>query len=130
MSKDYFIKTISFLLIKIVIMYNSNVIERSEKRMKELTVKEVEQLLHTNKKISLIDVREVEEVAAGKIPGVKNIPLSELTEKLDEINKNEEHILICRSGNRSGNAGAYLSDLGYKVINMTGGMLEWEGEVE
>jgi rhodanese-related sulfurtransferase len=97
--------------------------------MKELTVKEVEQLI-TDKEVSLIDVREVDEVAAGKIPGIKNIPLSELTERVSEIEKDKEHIIICRSGNRSGKACAYLTQLGYNVINMSGGMLEWEGEVE
>ncbi|OZM58160.1 rhodanese [Lottiidibacillus patelloidae] len=97
--------------------------------MKELTVKEVEQLIK-DKQVSLIDVREVDEVEAGKIPGIKNIPLSEFTERIAEIEKDKEHILICRSGNRSGKACAYLTQLGYNVINMSGGMLEWEGEVE
>jgi rhodanese-related sulfurtransferase len=98
--------------------------------MKEMTVKEVQEYIKKNKNISIIDVREVEEVAAGKIPGIKNIPLSIFTERMDDINKDDEHILVCRSGNRSGKAGEYLESLGYKVINMTGGMLEWDGDVE
>jgi rhodanese-related sulfurtransferase len=98
--------------------------------MKELTVKEVEQMMKENKQLSLIDVREIEEVEAGKIPGIINIPLSEFTERLSEIDKEKEHIMICRSGNRSGKACAYLTELGYNVINMSGGMLEWEGDVE
>jgi rhodanese-related sulfurtransferase len=97
--------------------------------MKELTAKEVEQLIN-NQEVSLIDVREVGEVAGGKIPGIKNIPLSEFTERVSEIDKDKEHIIICRSGNRSGQACAYLTSLGYNVINMAGGMLEWEGKVE
>ena len=43
--------------------------------MKQMTVKEVETLLNEGKNLNIIDVREVDEVAAGKIPGALNMPL-------------------------------------------------------
>ncbi|RBW71406.1 rhodanese-like domain-containing protein [Bacillus taeanensis] len=95
-----------------------------------ITTEEVEALLRENKTISLIDVREDEEVAEGKIPQAHHIRLSEIPERLNEIEKNEEHILICRSGKRSEHACEYLQQLGYQVKNMVGGMLKWEGDIK
>ncbi|WP_274361591.1 rhodanese-like domain-containing protein [Paenibacillus thermotolerans] len=74
----------------------------------------------------IIDVREDEEVAAGMIPGAKHIALGELPGRCQEIPKDCEVILVCRSGNRSGKAYAYLESLGYRnTVNMTGGMTAW-----
>ncbi|WP_240613643.1 rhodanese-like domain-containing protein [Pueribacillus theae] len=98
--------------------------------IKTITPKEVEQLLKDKKPISLIDVREDDEVAQGKIPQAKHIRLSEIPERLDEIEKDKETIFVCRSGGRSGRACEYLQALGYNVVNMEGGMLDWEGETE
>ncbi|UOY93554.1 rhodanese-like domain-containing protein [Ectobacillus sp. JY-23] len=96
---------------------------------KEITPNEVEQL-RREKKLSIIDVREDEEVAQGKIPSATHIPLGELEQRLTEIDKEQEHIMVCRSGARSGRASAFLTEKGYKVKNMSGGMLAWEGDIE
>lgn len=98
--------------------------------MKQLTAKEVETLFREGKTFNIIDVREAEEVASGKIPGSINIPLGLLEFRMNELDKEKEYILVCRSGGRSGRAAQLLESYGYKVINMTGGMLEWEGPVE
>lgn len=95
-----------------------------------ITPEEVDQLLKEGKKVSIIDVREDEEVAAGKIPEAKHIRLSEIPARIDEINKDEEHIMVCRSGRRSENASLFLQEHGFTVKNMTGGMLEWEGDTK
>ncbi|MED1862025.1 rhodanese-like domain-containing protein [Fictibacillus nanhaiensis] len=93
--------------------------------LKEISPTEVKQLLQEGKKISLIDVREDEEVAEGKIPEAAHIKMGEIPVRLDEINKDEEHIIVCRSGRRSENVAYFLQDHGFKVKNMTGGMLEY-----
>ncbi len=98
--------------------------------MKELTTKEVQQRLENNETLNLIDVRETDEVATGKIPGAMNIPLGLLEFRENELDKNKEYIMICRSGGRSGQATQYLEEQGFKVKNMAGGMLDWEGPVE
>ena len=98
--------------------------------MKTLTAKEVEALLTEGKKLDIIDVRETDEVAVGKIPGAVNIPLGLVEFRMNELDKNKEYIMVCRSGGRSGQASQFLESQGYKVINMTGGMLSWEGKVE
>lgn len=98
--------------------------------MKTITPKEVEERLRAGESLHIIDVREPEEVVAGKIPGAVNIPLGLIEFRMHELDKNEEYILVCRSGGRSGRAAEFLDSRGYRVINMTGGMLAWEGPVE
>lgn len=98
--------------------------------MKTITAKEVEELLNEGKLLNIIDVREIDEVAAGKIPGAINIPLGLVEFRLHELDKSKEYIMVCRSGGRSGRASQVLDSHGYKVINMTGGMLSWTGNVE
>lgn len=97
--------------------------------LKEIRPSEVEALLRENPSASVIDVREDEEVAQGKIPEAKHIPMGEVPERLDEIDQDEEHVIVCRSGGRSGKVADFLQSQGYQVKNMVGGMLEWEGEV-
>ncbi|MDF2718466.1 MAG: sulfurtransferase [Paenibacillus sp.] len=88
---------------------------------------EVKRRLAGGERLNVIDVREDEEVAAGIIPGVKQIPLGQLPERHGEIERTDEIVLVCRSGNRSGRACDYLNSLGFAGLkNMSGGMLAWE----
>lgn len=98
--------------------------------MNTISTKQVEELLKDGKDLNLIDVREVDEVAAGKIPGVVNIPLGLLEFRMNELDKSKDYIMVCRSGARSGRATQFLESYGFKVKNMSGGMLAWEGSVE
>ncbi|MFC5734131.1 rhodanese-like domain-containing protein [Cytobacillus gottheilii] len=98
--------------------------------MKEITAKELEQKQNTREKLNIVDVREDEEVAMGKIPGAKHIPLGQIPARLNELDKQEHYYIVCRSGGRSSNACQFLIQNGYNVTNMAGGMLDWEGEVE
>ncbi|MYL61871.1 rhodanese-like domain-containing protein [Bacillus hwajinpoensis] len=98
--------------------------------VKDVTPTEVNELLKSNKTISIVDVRGPEEVAEGKIPGAYNLPVNELQDRMNELDKDREHIIVCRSGGRSSMASMVLKSNGYSVLNMTGGMLEWTGETE
>ncbi|MBM7693336.1 rhodanese-related sulfurtransferase [Peribacillus deserti] len=98
--------------------------------MKQMTPKEVETLLNNKQPANIIDVREVDEVKTGKIPNAIHIPLGLLEFRMHELDKSKEYIIVCRSGGRSSMAFKLLESHGYKVINMSGGMLEWQGVVE
>jgi rhodanese-related sulfurtransferase len=98
--------------------------------MKTLTAKEVEALVNEGKAADIIDVRETDEVAEGKIPGAVNIPLGLVEFRMHELDKSKEYIMVCRSGGRSGRASQLLESQGFNVINMEGGMLSWEGKVK
>ena len=98
--------------------------------MKEVTAKEVEDRIKEGKELNIVDVREDDEVAEGKIPGIIHIPLGSVESRMHELDKSKEYIMVCRSGGRSGRAAELLEGHGYQAINMQGGMLAWEGEVE
>jgi len=98
--------------------------------MKEISAKEVQQLIKNGEVLNLIDVREVDEVQSGHIPGIINIPLGLLEFRIHELDKSKPYIMVCRSGGRSGQATQYLQSQGFNVTNMSGGMLSWEGEVK
>lgn len=91
---------------------------------------EVEQLLKEDQTISVLDVREDGEVAAGKIPGTQHIPLGQVLTRTGELDPDKEYIIVCRSGNRSSLACEWLTEKGFKVKNMTGGMSNWTGHIE
>jgi rhodanese-related sulfurtransferase len=72
----------------------------------------------------LIDVREPSELADGMLPGARNIPLGSLPHRVHELDPKRPVVLVCRSGNRSGQAGRWLADRGFRdVVNLSGGML-------
>ncbi|MGE7690848.1 rhodanese-like domain-containing protein [Lysinibacillus sp. NPDC097214] len=98
--------------------------------MKEISTMEVQQALEQGQAINLIDVREVDEVESGHIPGIFHIPLGLLEFRMHELNKNEPYVMVCRSGGRSGSATQFLESHGFDVSNMVGGMLSWNGEVK
>ncbi|MFC7060944.1 rhodanese-like domain-containing protein [Halobacillus seohaensis] len=95
--------------------------------MKTTTAKEVEKQYQS---LNIIDVREVEEVTTGKIPGAVHIPLGLLEFRMNELNKSKEYVMVCRSGGRSGQATQFLEGQGYNVTNMDGGMMNYEGKTE
>lgn len=97
---------------------------------KEITPDELAARLKQGEQVHVLDVREPLEWAEGHIPGAKHIPLGQLLERLAELDPEEEVIVVCRSGGRSSLACELLSERGYRVVNMTGGMLTWQDEVE
>lgn len=99
-------------------------------KMKTLLPEAVQAKLEGGAAITIIDVREVDEVEAGHIPGSINIPLGLLEFRMNELDKNTPYIMVCRSGGRSGQATAFLHSHGFDVTNMDGGMLAWRGEVK
>jgi rhodanese-related sulfurtransferase len=95
------------------------------------TAAEVLARMEAGEELILIDVREPWEYEEGHIPGAQLIPLGLLQAHYDQLDRNAEIILVCRSGNRSGTAAATLAEKGFKdVYNLVGGMLSWEGPVE
>ena len=78
-------------------------------------------LLPRDGSVTLLDVRTVREYGNGHIEGFKNIPVDELRERLDEIEKDKPVYVICQSGLRSYIGTRILEGNGYKAYNFSGG---------
>lgn len=98
----------------------------------EITVKELKDRLDAGETPFLLDVRRQEEHDFVNIGG-KLIQLDYLPDHLDELSdqKNEEIIVYCRSGARSGRAVQFLQSNGFdQAINLKGGVLAWSAEID
>lgn len=95
-----------------------------------MTTDELINLLDANEDLNIIDVREDHEVENGMIPGAVHIPLGSIPEEAPNLDKSKEYILVCKGGVRSANAAEYLESQGFEVVNLEGGMMSYDGELE
>ena len=97
--------------------------------MENITVDEVKKRMDAGEELHLVDVREPYENAEFNIGGTL-LPLGMIRSmQIDDIEdlKDQEVILYCRSGNRSGQAAMILESMGFQnTKNLTGGMLAWQ----
>ncbi|RIW34726.1 hypothetical protein D3H55_09455 [Bacillus salacetis] len=81
--------------------------------------------------IVVLDVRESAEYVFNHIPNAVSIPLGELDSRMDELNKEDEIYVVCRTGSRSDLAAQKLAENGFNnVINVIPGMSQWNGASE
>lgn len=76
--------------------------------------------------LHVLDVREQEEYDALHLDGVRLLPLSELADRYQELEKDYPYSVICKSGRRSARACQFLEEQGYDVTNVQGGMDAFE----
>jgi rhodanese-related sulfurtransferase len=77
----------------------------------------------------ILDVREPQEWQQAHIPGATLIPLSELSSRMNEVPKDREVVVVCRSGNRSATGRDILRSAGYtRVTSMAGGVTQWQAQ--
>ena len=93
--------------------------------MKEITFDAFYQL-YQKESLSVLDVREVEEFETLHLEGAQKLPLSQLADTYEELDKNQLHYVICKSGVRSARACQFLAEQGYEVINVQGRMTAFE----
>lgn len=93
--------------------------------MKEIAFDEFYQL-YQNEQLSLVDVREAEEFETLHLEGAQNLPLSQLADTYDQLDKDLLYYVICKSGMRSARACQFLAEQGYDIINVQGGMTAFE----
>ena len=74
----------------------------------------------------ILDVRQPEEWNEYHVPDSTLIPLAELASRADELPKDQEIVIVCRSGNRSAQGRNILLDAGFtQVTSMAGGLTQW-----
>ncbi len=100
--------------------------------MSDISVSELKERMDAGTAPKIIDVREIHEYEMGNI-GVENIPMGSIPEKLSELAglKDQEVVIHCRSGGRSGNIVNFLKGQGFtNVRNLTGGMMAWKAQID
>lgn len=75
--------------------------------------------------VFLLDVRRPDEWDMYHVANTVQIPLDELSSRLNELPKDQPIMIICHSGNRSGQAQAILSQAGFNATSVAGGMIAW-----
>lgn len=80
--------------------------------------------------VVVLDVRTHEEYAEGHLKNAKLIPVGDLRGRLGELEplRKKKLLVYCRSGRRSVTASQILSNAGFAVTNMKGGIVAWESE--
>ncbi|MGA2741479.1 MAG: ubiquitin-like small modifier protein 1 [Bryobacteraceae bacterium] len=91
---------------------------------------EVKAKIDRGDKFLLLDVREPHEYQICSIPTAKLIPLGQLPQHLDELDRDIEIVAHCKSGMRSAKAVGLLKDAGFRARNMKGGILAWSDKVD
>lgn len=92
---------------------------------REITSSDLAQMLE-NGDVTVVDVRSRSEWEAAHMPGVPNVPLGYLTDRLEEISKDRTVVLHCQTGWRSAIGASLLQALGYeRVANLKGGIRSW-----
>ena len=100
--------------------------------MEEITPAELQQRLDNGDDIQIVDVRENNEVAIGRIPNSIHIPLGQVLSRMSEIDPHRETVVHCKMGGRSARAIEVLQRSGFqgKLVNLKGGILRWSDEVD
>ena len=131
MKQKLFIVLSIFLSMMFLAGCQNNQASTDKVEIKQITISDLEKMLENNEKGKMyLDVREVDEYADGHIKRFMNFPLSTLEETIGKLSKEEEIVIVCRSGNRSMQAANFLTNNGFPhVTNVQGGMLEWRQDV-
>lgn len=91
----------------------------------EVSVAELAAILAADPTTPLIDVRNPEEYAAGRVPGAVLVPMHTVPVRLPDIPSDRTVYLVCATGGRSGQVAAWLEPQGYDAVNVAGGTQGW-----
>jgi molybdopterin/thiamine biosynthesis adenylyltransferase/rhodanese-related sulfurtransferase len=107
---------------------SADLLRQVKSEIDEIDPSQVNELLQEG--VTIIDIREAEELASGLLPGAKHVPRSYLETRIEGIvpDRSAHIILYCASGNRSAYGARTLrDDLGYEQVeSMTGGIALWK----
>ncbi len=96
----------------------------------EITAEQLKKKMDKNENFRLIDIREPYETLISNIGG-EPIPMNSIPSRIDDLNKEEEIILYCRTGHRSESAVLYLRKQGFKnAKHLLGGIYSWADKID
>jgi rhodanese-related sulfurtransferase len=97
--------------------------EEQGNETREVSREEARQLLDEG--AQLVDVRADHEWEAGRIAGARHLPLPELPQRTEELDKDRPVVVYCRGGNRSSMAAAALGEAGFEAVKLSEGIVGW-----
>ena len=102
-------------------------LEKTKGEIREISPEALKALLDSGARVTVIDVREADEHAAGKLPGALHVPRGQLELRIeDKAHREEPLVLYCAGGVRSAFAAATLQAMGYQdVCSLAGGYGRW-----
>ena len=80
--------------------------------------------------LTLLDVREDWEVGVANVAGTIHIPMGQVADRLAELDRSTEIVVLCRSGRRSLDVAKLLQGQGFNSLNLTGGILAWSRDID
>ena len=80
--------------------------------------------------LTLLDVREDWELGVASVPDVVHIPMGEVADRLGELDRGREVVVLCRSGRRSLQVANFRQQNGFRAVNLAGGILAWSRELD
>ena len=95
----------------------------------EVEVLELKKMLKNNE-VVLLDVREPYEIEICNVKGSLFIPMNEIQQNIDQLDKEKRYAVMCHSGVRSLYVSNYLNSLGYSTLNVIGGIEKWAIHVD
>lgn len=99
----------------------------------EITPAELKQRRERGDSLVVLDIREPNELKISVLPDILHIPMGELTDHMEELekHKNDEIVVVCRAGNRSGVIADFLRENDFeRVYNLAGGMNAWADTID
>ncbi|NTV36386.1 MAG: molybdopterin-synthase adenylyltransferase MoeB [Anaerolineaceae bacterium] len=97
----------------------------------DVTPLELAEKIKRGERIQIVDVRHPVELQVSSLPGAVVIPLEQLATRIDELDKNQETVLFCRTGSRAIRALGILTGAGFtQVRQLRGGINGWANEID
>ncbi len=94
--------------------------------VKEIEATELQSRLNAGEDVVLLDIRSDAEVAQGILPGADHMAMHMIPLRLQDLPKDKDIVLYCRSGARSYHACNFLNQQGVtNVLNLRGGIISW-----
>ncbi len=94
--------------------------------IEQCSAPQLQQRLHNQEELLLLDVREANEFAYANIAGSRHIPLQQLPQHLSTLDPEQTIVVICHHGMRSQQACLFLEQYGFsRLVNLHGGIDAW-----
>jgi rhodanese-related sulfurtransferase len=123
-AEDQLFTTITLLIL--IALLIGNIVADKLKKYEDIDTNTATELMD-NDDLIILDVREKKERKAGYIKGDLHIPLADVKNKLEQLDKNKPILVYCRSGSRSGHIAGLLTRNEYtKIYNLKGGIQAWK----